>query len=109
MTAARRHATAVVVLTPADNVGIAGRNLVPDETVSFEGGELRVATAVPLGHKIALRDIDAGTKVIRCAVPIGSATRAIAAGEHIHTHNLKSDYLPTFTLDAPAEASKGAP
>jgi hypothetical protein len=29
-------------------------------------------------------------------VPIGSAVCAIALGEHVHTHNIKSDYLPTF-------------
>jgi altronate dehydratase len=51
---------------------------------------------VPLGHKIAARAIAAGEKIIKYGVPIGSATRAIAAGEHVHTHNLRSDYLPTF-------------
>jgi altronate dehydratase len=52
--------------------------------------------AVPLGHKIAARPIAAGEKIIKYGVPIGSATRAIAQGEHVHTHNLQSDYLPTF-------------
>jgi len=32
-------------------------------------------------------------------VPIGSATRAIKAGEHVHLHNMKSDYIPTYTLE----------
>ena len=98
----------MVVLAPADNVGIAGRNLVPGEAVSCAAADLRVTTHVPLGHKIALRDIAAGAKVVRCAVPIGSATRPILAGEHVHTQNLESDYLPTFTLDAPPEPSEGA-
>lgn len=98
----------MVVLAPADNVGIAGRNLVPGEWVPFAAGELCVITSVPLGHKIALRDIAAGAKIFRCAVPIGSATCPVRAGEHVHTHNLKSDYLPTFTLDAPLEPSEDA-
>jgi hypothetical protein len=32
-------------------------------------------------------------------VPIGSAKEEVAAGAHIHLHNLKSDYLETYTLD----------
>ncbi len=51
---------------------------------------------VPLGHKVAARDIAAGEKIVKYGAPIGSATRDIASGEHVHTHNVKSDYLPTF-------------
>ncbi len=51
---------------------------------------------IPLGHKIAARDIAAGEKIIKYGAPIGSAIRDIASGEHVHTHNLKSDYIPTF-------------
>jgi len=32
-------------------------------------------------------------------VAIGSATRDIAVGEHVHLHNMKSDYLPTYTRE----------
>ena len=53
-------------------------------------------TAVGLGHKIAAQPIATGAKIIKCHVPIGSATQDIAQGEHIHLHNMKSDYLPTF-------------
>lgn len=51
---------------------------------------------VPLGHKVAARDIAAGEKIIKYGAPIGSAVRAIASGEHVHTHNVQSDYIPTF-------------
>jgi hypothetical protein len=33
-------------------------------------------------------------------VPIGSATQDIAVGEHVHLHNMKSDYIQTFTLES---------
>jgi (2R)-sulfolactate sulfo-lyase subunit alpha len=46
---------------------------------------------VPLGHKIALRDLAAGERVIKYGVPIGVATRDIRAGEHVHVHNLKGE------------------
>jgi altronate dehydratase small subunit len=61
-------------------------------------GESRIGMTKPLalGHKVAARAIAAGEKIIKYGVPIGSATRAISPGEHVHTHNLQSDYLPTY-------------
>ena len=43
------------------------------------------------GHKYALRDIPTGGAVIRYGFPIGTATRDIKEGEHVHTHNLKTN------------------
>ena len=43
------------------------------------------------GHKYALRDICEGENIIKYGQPIGHATRDIAKGEHIHTHNLKTN------------------
>lgn len=42
----------------------------------------------PRGHKVALCDIPAGTEVIKYGFPIGRATRDIAEGEWVHSHNL---------------------
>ena len=33
--------------------------------------------------------------VLVCIAPIGSATQAIEAGEWVHVHNMKSDYIRT--------------
>jgi len=43
------------------------------------------------GHKYALRDIAAGENVIKYGMPIGHATTAIAKGEHVHVHNVKTN------------------
>jgi altronate hydrolase len=43
---------------------------------------------VPKGHKVALRDIRAGEMVRKYGFPIGRATDDIAAGSHVHSHNL---------------------
>lgn len=59
----------------------------------------RLKAPLGLGHKIALRRIEAGEKVVKYGAPIGSATRRIEPGEHAHLHNLKSDYLPTWTRE----------
>ncbi len=56
------------------------------------------------GHKYALRPIAAGENIIKYGMPIGRATVAIAAGEHVHTHNVKTNlsgqleytYTPDF-------------
>ena len=45
---------------------------------------------IPAGHKVALRDIAAGEKVIKYGCPIGTAQSDIKAGEWIHSHNLKT-------------------
>lgn len=48
-----------------------------------------------LGHKIAIRPIAAGQPVLKYGYPIGTATCAIAPGDHVHLHNLRSDVIPT--------------
>jgi hypothetical protein len=52
-----------------------------------------------LGHKVASCAIPLGKQVIKFGIPIGSATEDIDLGDHVHLHNLKSDYIPTYTLD----------
>ena len=85
------------LLHPGDNVVTACRALAAGETVAFSGRSLVAADAIETGHKIACAPIAQGEAVIKCGVPIGSATRGIAVGEHVHLHNLKSDYIATFT------------
>ena len=43
------------------------------------------------GHKYALSDIKAGDNVIKYGNPIGHATTDIKKGEHVHTHNTKTN------------------
>ena len=43
------------------------------------------------GHKYAIRDIKKGDNVIKYGYPIGHATQDIKKGEHVHTHNLKTN------------------
>jgi len=78
---------------------VAGASIVPGEHLTLGDQTLTAVDPVPVGHKLAVALIAAGDKVIKYGAPIGSATRDIAPGQHVHTHNLKSDYLPTYTLD----------
>jgi altronate dehydratase len=89
----------ILILSEADNVGVAVADLDSGQTLTIGGRAVALAAKLPFGHKVALRDISAGEKIFKYGAPIGSATCAIKLGEHVHTHNLKSDYLPTFTLE----------
>lgn len=86
-------------LAPADNVFVATIALSAGEMIQVGGRAVRLESAVPLGHKLAARALAIGEKITKYGVPIGSATAPISAGEHVHTHNLQSDYLPTYTHD----------
>ncbi|ESQ93068.1 altronate hydrolase [Asticcacaulis sp. AC460] len=71
-----------------DHVAVALGDLVAGETVTTGGVSVTLTTDVPKGHKIALYDIPACQAVLKFGFVIGRATQAIAAGEHIHSHNL---------------------
>ncbi|MBX6322939.1 MAG: altronate dehydratase [Rhodospirillaceae bacterium] len=72
-------------LNPADNVVIARTDLLPGTRLPEEG--VSAATHIPTGHKIATAPIPKDAPVRRYNQIIGFATRDIAAGEHVHTHN----------------------
>ena len=74
-------------LNPADDVVIA-RVEIPAGTLLVKEGNLRAAASVPAGHKIAVRPIAKGGPVRRYDQIIGFASQDIAAGDHVHVHNL---------------------
>ncbi len=80
---------------PGDSVGVAtvdltagaavtGRYRDTDQTV-----DVTANSDIPLGHKIAVSDVPQGSTIIEYGVEIGVATSDIAAGDHVHVHNLK--------------------
>ena len=71
---------------PSDNVGVAPETI-PAGSVD---GVLTFTATIPMGHKAALRDLQKGDVVCKYGFPIGRATAAIRAGEHVHSHNLAS-------------------
>jgi hypothetical protein len=93
-----RHARAAMRLSPPDNVAVALRTLRAGESIELDGVTLTVRRAIAVGHKFAARALAKGEIVVKYGCPIGTATRAIAAGEHVHTHNMRSQYLPPHIL-----------
>ena len=89
----------LIRLAPEDNVAAVTTTIEPGESLVSEGRTIEILDRVPTGHKVAVEAIPAGRHVIKYGASIGSATRDIRPGEYVHTHNLTSDYLPTYTLD----------
>ena len=89
----------LLFLNPKDNVCTA-ITAIPDGTIlQISGNTVVTRENIPLGFKIAGRNIATDESVIKYGVSIGSATRDIVLGELVHLHNMKSDYLPTYTLE----------
>jgi len=90
----------LILLAPEDNCLIAAARLAAGETVEIEGERVTLAKTIELGHKVARRALAKDEKVLRYGARIGHVNAPVARGEHLHTHNLESDYLPTYTHDA---------
>tara|TARA_R110001599_G_scaffold279297_1_gene480594 strand:- start:141 stop:443 length:303 start_codon:yes stop_codon:yes gene_type:complete len=84
----------VLVVDARDNVATCLSALKAGDAVDLEcaGATLAIAMAtdVPFGHKFALEPIEAGGEIRKYGVVVAQATQAIAAGEHVHVHNVES-------------------
>jgi (2R)-sulfolactate sulfo-lyase subunit alpha len=81
----------------ADNVGVvvvegltAGTEMLCVVTADNTDFRLVARQDVPIGHKVALRDLAVGDTVIKYGQDIGRIVQAVATGHHVHTHNLKT-------------------
>ena len=79
-----------------DLVGVVTQDIIDGEEVegvymdTHNKIKLKAISPIPLGHKIALKDIKQNELVIEYGEPIGKATANIKMGEHVHTNNLKT-------------------
>ncbi len=83
-----------IILAERDSVAVLTQDAGPGREVSAGGTLLRAADLIPRGHKIARHDIGAGQPVLKYGAVIGRASVPIAAGSHVHVHNLRSARLP---------------
>lgn len=89
----------LLLLAPGDSVFVLRGQIAAGEDIFVAGCRVHVPVALGLGHKIARRAIGPGEKVLKYGASIGSARTGIALGEHVHLHNLQSDYTATYSLD----------
>jgi hypothetical protein len=83
-----------LALHPDDDVAVLLRDVAAGECIHvLVGGilsPLDIRTAVPSGHKAALRDMPAGHHVRKYSEVIGELVAPVEKGAHVHVHNLFS-------------------
>lgn len=91
------QAPQLLVHDHTDNVGVvvvegltAGVEMLCVVTHDNSDFRLVAKADIPIGHKVALKDLKAGDTVMKYGEDIGKMVGAAAVGEHVHTHNCKT-------------------
>ena len=87
----------LLVHDQADNVGVvvveglkAGTEMLCVVTHDNSDFRLTAEDDIPIGHKVALKDLKAGDTIIKYGEDIGKMVGDAAKGRHVHVHNLKT-------------------
>lgn len=87
----------LLVHDKADNVGVvvvegltAGTEMLCVVTHDNSDFKLTVNADIPIGHKVALKDLVAGDTVIKYGEDIGKMVGPAKTGGHVHTQNCKT-------------------
>ncbi len=84
-----------ILLHPSDNILVSTEGAQAGDRVMIDGTAHTLPTDIMLGHKIARSALGVGDTVLRYGIPIGSMTAAAQPADHVHNHNLQSDYIPS--------------
>lgn len=76
---------------PNDNVFVALETISAGTVLTDGSLTVTAREEIPMGHKIALKDIAAGENIVKYGFPIGHASEEIPAGTWIHTQNIKTN------------------
>ena len=83
-----------ILLDPADTVATLLRPVEAGETLKIQGAQggppVQASEAIPLCHKIAVRDMPSGEAVRKYGQVIGAATGEVTRGSWVHVHNMAS-------------------
>lgn len=97
-----------VVINPKDNVATVVDDFPASTIIHFfnnqEEHSILLLEDIPLGHKVAIKEITVGEDILKYAERIGTATEKILPGQHVHIHNMESqrgckDKSTQFTRD----------
>ena len=80
-----------IKINNTDNVVVAIADIAEGEIIVVDGKSILIKSAIPTGHKIAGKSIKANENVIKYGYAIGHAIQEIQEGEHVHTHNVKTN------------------
>ncbi|WP_343208292.1 altronate dehydratase family protein [Anaerolentibacter hominis] len=81
----------LIQIMPEDSVAVALEDFPAGEVLELNGETVTLTDPLPFGHKVALKDLQEGDNIIKYGHPIGHALCDIKKGNHIHTHNLKTN------------------
>jgi (2R)-sulfolactate sulfo-lyase subunit alpha len=76
-----------VVVVEGVKAGMTLTGLILDENRTLS---LHCLQDIPIGHKVALKDMAAGDTVIKYGIDIGKVVAPITRGQHAHVHNIKT-------------------
>jgi len=79
-----------IQIHPNDNVAVALTDLPAGEVLHLSGRDVTLREAIPVGHKIALADLNEQDLVIKYGYPIGHVLRRVQSGEWINEQVLKT-------------------
>jgi altronate dehydratase len=77
-----------LLVDPSDNVAVATTMIEAGEKIKVENEIIIVNQRVPVGHKVAIKDINKNEYVYKYGVPIGRMNTSVRKGDYIHTHNI---------------------
>lgn len=86
-----------ILLHPDDNVLVCVAPIQPGDELVIDEALIIAAETIGVGHKLARRSLPVGEKIFKYGAPVGSMTQTVAAGGHVHMHNMRSDYIPSHT------------
>ncbi len=86
-----------LVHSPKDNVGVvviedlkAGTDMFGVITETDTATKAKANHDIPIGHKVALKDLKVGDTIIKYGEDVGRALADAKAGDHVHVHNMKT-------------------
>lgn len=88
-----------LLLHPDDNVLVCRQHAAAGQSIVIDDTTVVLPVEIEVGHKIARHALSAGEKVIKYGAPIGSMKSDAVRGEHIHMHNMQSDYIKSHTRE----------
>jgi len=87
----------VILLHPNDNILVCVAHIYAGDEILIDDHAVSVQKDIEVGHKLARRALAVSDKIYRYGAPIGSMTHTAHMGEHVHMHNMQSDYIPSHT------------
>jgi (2R)-sulfolactate sulfo-lyase subunit alpha len=81
------HDTVAIVVVEGVKAGMDLNAWIMDEDRTIT---LKARQDIPIGHKVALKDMATGDTVLKYGIDMGKVVAPIKAGEHAHVHNIKT-------------------